>query len=195
METPGWFLLSLCLPRATWLFGRICPYVCLSFYPTVPLVRPSVRLSNCLSLGLYACLSICLSTSTAIFLSVFAPGFYNLAGVQKPIFLLWNKIIVNLPFHYFYLVVCSFLRKIATMTKPVPAAPKRIREPGGTSIATRPTWTDCTSMVHMRLTPMESTGPVLGATTIHLNALRWKLKLKHKFLSQFNPPREQLFSK
>ena len=53
------------------------------------------------------------------------------------------------------------------MTSTVTAVPKYLKELGGTVLATRPISMDCTSMVHMRLTPMGSTGPVLGATTTH----------------------------
>ena len=105
-------------------------------------------MSVCLSVSLFlclSCLSVCFSpggVTVYVFclLQISLPDSYNLAGdglhnfVHKTLFTLSNT---NLNFH-FLSVVCSFLRKIATMTKTVTAVPNRIREPGGTIIATGP---------------------------------------------------------
>ena len=70
----------------------------------------------------------------------------------------------------FLLVVCGFPQKIRT--RQVATVPGRIKEPGGTILAISPISMDCTLMDHILLTPMESTGDTLEATTIHLNVLR-----------------------
>ena len=66
----------------------------------------------------------------------------------------------------YLLVVCSFLRKITTMTKVVAAAHKRTKEPGGTIIVIRLILMACIFMVHILLMPMASYGTSSEVTTI-----------------------------
>ena len=66
----------------------------------------------------------------------------------------------------FLLVVCSFQRKITTMTIVPASAHKDTKEPGGTMLVILPILMACILMVHIPLMPMALNGPRSEVTTI-----------------------------
>lgn len=80
----------------------------------------------------------------------------------------------KLPITYLiiFLVMCSFPRKMKTMTRGVTTVPESLKEPGGTGIVTAPTLMVYISTDHILRLPMGSTGKVLRDIIIHLNVLK-----------------------
>ena len=66
----------------------------------------------------------------------------------------------------FLSVVCSFLRKITTMTIVPASARNGTKEPGGTTLVIGPILMACILMVHIPLMPMASNGTRSEVTTI-----------------------------
>ena len=121
--------------------------------------------------GLFVCLFVGLFLwagqliSSCEFLHIGTCAFHDITYKQSVIYLL---------------VICSFLRKIKTMTIGTSAAQNRTKEPGGTMLAIRLILMACILMVHILLMPMASNGTRSEVTTILWNAQRWKLKPNSK---------------
>ena len=99
----------------------------------------------------------------------------------------WNNL------SFFLLVVCSFLRKITTMTLVPAPAHGGTKEPGGTMLVIIPILMACILMVHILLMPMASNGTRSEVTTILWNAQRWKLKPNSKSLESGSSHKNNCF--
>ena len=136
---------------------------------------------------MFVCLFVCLFlwaghlVSSSEFLHIGTCAFHDITYKQSVIYLL---------------VICSFLRKIKTMTIGTSAAHNCTKEPGGTMLAIRLILMACILMVHILLMPMASNGPRSEVSTILWNARRLKLKPNSKSLQPGSSnilAQEQLF--
>ena len=120
---------------------------------------------------LFVCMFVCLCWSTCIFVWISHIGACAVHDIT------YRQSVI------YFIVLCSFPRKITTMIIIMPAtAHKRTTQPGGTMLAIRSILMACILMVHILLLPMVSNGTSSEVTTILWSAQRWKLKPNSKSL-------------